>query len=259
VSALRFQHARLDIISFPNDALDEEVEALRHSPSEPQPVPFDVIASFYDALMANRSADVEFYVQEAVRAGTPVVELGVGTGRIAIPTARAGIHVIGVDASLAMLEICRRRASEEGVSDRLTLAVGDFRDPGLEHVQARLVTVLSALRAARGLLARGGRFIFDVFAPSAATLSAGDIGWVEWEPGIWHRTKWDAATRTARVSLRTNTLHEDLCSSWLSRDEWRTLLARAGLVPEAVHDAFDRRPYPGSQDSIWVAVPADNH
>ena len=50
-----------------------------------------------------------------MRAGGPVVELAVGTGRIAVPTAAAGIRVIGVDSSPGMLEVCRQRAELAGV------------------------------------------------------------------------------------------------------------------------------------------------
>jgi ubiquinone/menaquinone biosynthesis C-methylase UbiE len=57
---------------------------------------------------------VSFYVDEALAAGGEVVELGVGTGRIAIPTALAGAHVIGVDSSAGMLAVCAERAREAG-------------------------------------------------------------------------------------------------------------------------------------------------
>ena len=55
--------------------------------------------------------EADFYVEEALAASGPVVELGVGTGRIAVPTALAGVDVIGVDSSAAMLEVCAERAA----------------------------------------------------------------------------------------------------------------------------------------------------
>ncbi|HEY4411667.1 MAG TPA: hypothetical protein VGN06_01605, partial [Gaiellaceae bacterium] len=57
---------------------------------------YDGIARLYDAWSTSVIEDISFYVDEALAAGGPVVELGVGTGRIAIPTAMAGVHVIGV-------------------------------------------------------------------------------------------------------------------------------------------------------------------
>src|SRR4029079_4923334 len=95
--------------------------------------------------------DVSFYVDEALKAasvvgkaddarpedrpptarrvGGEVVELGVGTGRIAIPTALAGVQVIGIDSSPGMLAVCAERAREAGVGERLGLRVRDPRRP----------------------------------------------------------------------------------------------------------------------------------
>jgi len=69
---------------------------------------YDPIARLYDPWSASVVEDVSFYVDEALAAGGEVVELGVGTGRIAIPTALAGAHVIGASTS-ARTGISRRR------------------------------------------------------------------------------------------------------------------------------------------------------
>ena len=69
-----------------------------------------------------------FYGGMYVETEGPVVELGVGNGRIVIEAARQGKHVIGVDCSTGMLELCRSRAAQAGVADRLTLIQADFRD-----------------------------------------------------------------------------------------------------------------------------------
>ena len=52
---------------------------------------YDPIAGIYDPWSASVTEDVEFYVEEALASGGPVVELAVGTGRIAVPIAQAGI------------------------------------------------------------------------------------------------------------------------------------------------------------------------
>ena len=72
---------------------------------------YDPIAELYDAWSRQVTEDIAFYVDEALAAGGTVVELGVGTGRIAVPTAAAGVRVIGVDSSSPMLDVCRRRAA----------------------------------------------------------------------------------------------------------------------------------------------------
>ena len=88
---------------------------------------YDAIAELYDPWSASVVEDVAFYLQEARRSGGPVVELGVGTGRIAVPIAADGIRIIGVDSSRGMLDVCARRAALAGVA--VDLRVGDLREP----------------------------------------------------------------------------------------------------------------------------------
>ena len=71
---------------------------------------YDSIAGIYDPWSASVVEDIAFYVDEARRHGGPVVELAVGSGRIAVPIARAGISVIGVDLSEGMLAVARALA-----------------------------------------------------------------------------------------------------------------------------------------------------
>ncbi|HUV93888.1 MAG TPA: class I SAM-dependent methyltransferase, partial [Anaerolineae bacterium] len=71
-------------------------------------------ARFYDYYSTGVPGDVRFYVEEARRAGSPVLELGCGTGRILIPTAQAGIDIVGLDRSPAMLAIAKEKLSELG-------------------------------------------------------------------------------------------------------------------------------------------------
>src|SRR6185437_13009433 len=90
---------------------------------------YDAIARLYDPWSRSVVEDVGFYVEEAVRSGGPVLELGVGTGRIAVPVAAAGIHVVGVDTSEGMLGIADAQAELAGVADLIDLRRGDMRDP----------------------------------------------------------------------------------------------------------------------------------
>ena len=79
---------------------------------------YNPIAGIYDPWSASVVEDIAFYVDEAKRSGGPVVELAVGTGRIAVPIAQAGCRVIGVDLSDGMLDIARAPTpSEHGVED----------------------------------------------------------------------------------------------------------------------------------------------
>ena len=94
---------------------------------------YDSIARLYDPWSVSVTEDVEFYVEEAKQAGSPVVELGVGTGRIAVPTAAAGIRVIGVDSSPGMLEVCREHAELAGVGGLLDLRLGEIEAPPVDE------------------------------------------------------------------------------------------------------------------------------
>src|SRR3954466_9018977 len=78
--------------------------------------PYDAIAELYDPWSASVVEDVGFYLDEARRSGGPVVELGVGTGRIAVPIAADGIRVIGVDSSRGVLEGWARPARRSPAS-----------------------------------------------------------------------------------------------------------------------------------------------
>jgi SAM-dependent methyltransferase len=234
--------------------------------------PYDRIAGLYDAWSRSVTEDIAFYVAEARKAagaapGVPVVELGVGTGRVAVPTALAGVALIGVDSSAEMLAACRARAEHAGVAHLLDLRPGDLRDPPVTE-RVRLVTCpfraylhladdedrLAALRAARDLLLPGGRLVFDVFAPSPEDVEETHGRWLEREPGIWERADWDETARRLTLRVRGDDRAETtLTLAWLSVQEWHALLERAGFVVEACYGWFDHRPYDGGEDSVWLA------
>ena len=81
----------------------------------------------YDRLHASQE-DVAFYLRCARDVGHRVLELGVGTGRVAIPLATAGLDVTGVDGSGAMLSLAKQKARiiPKEVRARLHLRQGDI-------------------------------------------------------------------------------------------------------------------------------------
>ena len=227
---------------------------------------YDPIARLYDPWSASVTEDISFYVEEALAAGGPVVELGVGTGRIAIPTAMAGVHVIGVDSSAGMLAVCAQRARDAGVAELLDLRQGDLRAPPVTE-RVRLVTCpfraylhlasdeerLEALAAARELLEPGGRLVFDVFAPSPEDIEETHGRWIEREPGIDERADWDLVAQTLTLSVRGEQGASSMTLWWLEPPRWHALIAEAGLTVEACFGWFDRRPYAGGEDTVWIA------
>ncbi|TMK83299.1 MAG: class I SAM-dependent methyltransferase, partial [Actinobacteria bacterium] len=140
--------------------------------------PYSILVDFYDHWAEPQRDDIPFYVKRATAVKGPVVELGAGTGRIAIPIARAGQEVIGVDTSGAMLTEAARRAATEGVAGRITFVEADMRtfvaDPPVELVIIpfrgflHLLTVedqLAALASIRRSLVPGGRLVLNIFVP----------------------------------------------------------------------------------------------
>jgi SAM-dependent methyltransferase len=230
------------------------------------PSPYDAIAELYDPWSRSVVEDVQFYVAEARKVTGPVVELGVGTGRIAIPIAHQVIHVIGIDSSREMLATCRRRAEDAGVSDRIELRLGDLRSPPIDE-PVELVTCpfrtylhladdgerIEALESARAALLPGGRLVFDIFAPTPDDITETHGRWLEREPGIYERADWDTDSRTLTLSVRGPEGEATMALSWISREEWERLLEEAGFEVEACYGWFDRTPYRGGEDMIFVA------
>ena len=230
------------------------------------PSSYDAIAELYDDWSRSVVEDVSFYVEEALEAGGPVVELGVGTGRIAVPVALAGVRVIGVDSSAGMLEVCRRRAEAAGVADVLDLRLGDLRRPPVEERVPLVVAPfrsllhcetdkerLEALAAARSLLVPGGRLVFDVFAPGADDIAETHGRWIEREPGIWERAEWDKARSRLILGVRGPGGETTMSLAWLPPERWTALLEEAGFEVLATYGWFDRKPYDGGEDTIWIA------
>jgi SAM-dependent methyltransferase len=226
---------------------------------------YDAIAGIYDPWSRSVTEDIGFYVAEALAAGGPVVELAVGTGRIAVPIAESGTRVIGVDQSEGMLEVARQLGRARGVEELLDLRVGDLREPPVAE-RVRLVICpfrsllhlpdetekLRALRTAHDLLAPGGKLVFDVFAPSRADIVETHGRWLEREPGIFERADWDEGTRTLTLSVRGGEQAATMSLHWLSALEWRRLLDETGFDPVEVFGWFDRRPHAGGEDMVWV-------
>jgi SAM-dependent methyltransferase len=228
--------------------------------------PYDVIAELYDPWSRSVIEDVAFYVDEARRATPPVVELGVGTGRVAVPIAAEGISVIGVDSSPGMLEVCAERARLAGVSELLDLRLGDLRDPPVEGPAELVICPFrsflhleeddqrrAALDAIRRLLAPGGRLAFDVFAPAQDDIEQTHGRWLEREPGIFERALWDEGSRRLVLSVRGAEAETTMSLAWLAPEEWRSLLLDAGFEIEAHYGWFDRGRWRGGEDSIWIA------
>jgi SAM-dependent methyltransferase len=141
---------------------------------------------FYEQLYRRRTHDVRFYVEMAGRHPGPVLELGVGSGRVATALAQAGVEVTGVDFAPAMLARARERLARlpRAAQARVELRRGDMRRLALKRRFALVIAPFNAfthlftrrdLELTLGVCARhlrpGGRLVFDVPMPDLRALT----------------------------------------------------------------------------------------
>jgi ubiquinone/menaquinone biosynthesis C-methylase UbiE len=222
---------------------------------------YEGFAPVYDDWAADMTEDVDFYVELAREAEGPVLELAVGTGRIAIPIAqRAGKRVVGIDLSPAMLALARERATAAGVE--VELREGDMRDLDEERATDLVICPYRALlhlptwadrrgvfeRVARALRP-GGRFAWNAFVFHHRYAHEYDGKWQD-EPKR-HFTRYAAGDNRVDITLEDG---PTLSLWWIARSEWEGLLDVAGLEVEALYGWFDRRPFDDeSREFVWIA------
>lgn len=155
------------------------------------------LARYYDLDLATETDDVDFYLALTARGNQDVLELGSGSGRLAIPIAQAANRVVGVDKDAAMLARARTRwaATSGPVGSSLELIEADllsFRDdrrfdlvilalnmlPGLHGGEAQSQALAVAAQHAK----RGGHVVLDASLPSPADIAGWDGSlWLAWQ------------------------------------------------------------------------------
>ncbi len=226
---------------------------------------YDRLGRRYDAWCRSVTEDIPFYVDLALHAGGPVLEVGVGSGRIAVPTALAGVPVVGVDSSAVMLDLARQRAAPHAsrcgwcrpicATCRSWARSRSSRcRSGRSCTCATMPSGLAVLRALHARLQPGGTLAFDVFHPDGADITETHDRWIEREPGIEERAHWDEAGRSLTLSVRAGDVEAAMQLWWVGPDDWRRLLAEAGFERIESYGWFDKRPLEAdSTDSAWLA------
>jgi SAM-dependent methyltransferase len=244
-----------------------------------------VMAELYDKLSSEfydyhaKRGDIGFFVDYALESGGPVLELGCGTGRVLIPTARAGIEITGLELSAEMLKICRAKldSEPEEVRSRTSLVQADMRRFDLKRKFSlvtitygpfnNLVTVreqLDCLACIHRHLESGGRLVFDVFFAGPDVLAIHEetpivTGRPPFLMPDGRRVTW--GLRFHDVDYQHQIIHEELLYNILYPDgrrqtlvypsslrfffryEVEHLVARAGFTVESVYADFNRAPY----------------
>ncbi len=138
---------------------------------------YTTVARYYDAENADKTDDIDFYRDMAEDVSQPILEIGVGSGRVALPLAREGHTVHGIDNNAAMLAMAHERIKADPTPYRkLTLQEGDILTDDVPggpfemillsynmlmhfHQQSQQLALLSRLRS---LVADGGVLIIDL-------------------------------------------------------------------------------------------------
>ena len=253
---------------------------------------YGAAADYYDYVPAYADrADVAFFVDAARESGGPVLEVGCGTGRVLLPTARAGIEITGLDASARMLGVLQARLADEApeTQARVRLVEGDMRQFELGQSFAlvtipfrpfqHLVTVADQMACLTTIwrhLQPGGALILDLFNPSLPALL--DDSRAEEQPPepevtlpdgrrfyrTWRRAGIDLFDQVQQVEMYYYVTYPDgrqersvhaFPMRWLHRFEAEHLLARCGFEVEALYADYEKQPY-GSRypgELIFVA------
>jgi len=238
--------------------------------------------AYYAATYRWRQDDVRFYVELARGAGGPVLEYGAGEGRVALPLARAGVEVTGVDHSRPMLDRLRARLKDEpeDVRARVALRAGDMRRVRLRrrfplvlctfntalHLYSR-EDVESFLARVREHLAPGGRFVADLAFPVLEDL-ARDPNRAHHAPRFrhpstgevvryWEHFDYDRVRQVLFVSaffepvLRPDARWTTpLAHRQFFPCEWETLLHYNGFEVERVDGDFEGGPLERTSDTM---------
>jgi ubiquinone/menaquinone biosynthesis C-methylase UbiE len=228
---------------------------------------YDAFAPIYDEWSEVMTEDVPFYVELARDTDGPLVELAVGTGRVAVPVAReTGRRVVGTDSSPAMLAKARERAAEAGVE--LELREEDMREleleepAGLVYCPFRALLHMPTWRDKRRVfervaasLAPGGRFAWNAFVFDPHIAASND-GYASRHGELWEYVEHAPADNRIDVTAyvgQPGAEPRTLSLWWATKSEWEGLVEAAGLEVEALYGWFDRSPFDDrSREFVWV-------
>lgn len=252
---------------------------------------YETIARFYDLDYQDRRDDIDMYLGFALRCGSPILEIGVGTGRIAIPLALAGYGVTGVDISPAMLKLARDKSQVTGIGQRIDLVQSDARCLDLGKCYNLAIIAASSfmhfvnmdeqtavLRSVRDHLQPGGLLIIDVINPDQYISQDPDRvmihEYTKQDPGSGCLvTKFQVKqTDQARQELIMQFLYDEIAGDgvlrrtvvpfrvrYFTQHELYLLLVSSGFRVEHIYGSYELDEYSSESPSmIFVAARVDD-
>ena len=244
--------------------------------------PYAADAAFYDAIHGDYRDDTGLWLSFAGRTDRPVLEVGTGTGRIALELARAGHDVTGVDPSTAMLALARAKAEADALD--VTFVEGRAQDLALERDHYGLVLLpldvflycedgeeqLELLRRLGESMVFNGLLAIDLPGP-AASLDPDSNGQQqlvfsgETEDGqpfdCFHLHEDDLAMQTRHLRVTYETVDDsgivrrkvgEHLLRYVYRFELEYLLERAGLVLGDVYGDYELGPLTNESERMVV-------
>jgi SAM-dependent methyltransferase len=234
----------------------------------------------YDEQYRHYRDDVLFYLSLANDYGSPVLELGAGTGRVSLVLAKAGHKVTGVELSQAMVEKGQERISEENLSHLITLRQGDMRNVELSQTFPVVIAPFNTLMHAYTLpdqdatldtvkkhLELGGVFAFDLYTPNFSGLNVlkreaewEHVGGENAELFLYQTHDEDKQVLESRYYL--DTVQPDgtvkrrtsvLTQRYYTRFEVERMLKQHGFQNVQIFGGFDKRRY-SAKEAVMVVV-----
>ncbi len=250
---------------------------------------YDVLSQFYDLEYGEFEDDLPLYLELAGRTGSPVLDVGAGTGRVTLALARVGFRVTGVDESAEMLACVQAKSAGGPALDRqiecVQSSISEFDGGGrfrlaivaLNSFRHLLTTEdqLAALRSIRRSLVPGGVCVIDVDNPDPVVLAQNDgvlvLHWEKANPFTGQFVqKWITyrTDRGAQIQYYTliydaidgdGTVHRTRVSMPLRytyRYEAQLLLERAGFAVEDVFGSYQRDAYDDDSERMILVAAA---
>lgn len=235
------------------------------------------LAAYYDSIPVD-DEELAMNLRFAGATTGDVLELAVGTGRVAIPLAQTGHRVTGLDLAPDMLKLCRAKAEMAGVIDHLELVEGDMTDfdlgrrfeliliPNGSIIYLDSVQRAALFRCVAAHLAEGGRFVFSALAGEVPAAYGPFVSLALHRPeqGVLF-TQLVAMRRVSSNCQQVGALCTEVLQGkarvWVTRDCEHTLtpgqveaeLNAAGLRLTAVHSDFGCTDYDEASEEI-IAV-----